>query len=231
MKKNINSVAEYFDFGCGRCELGGTLECKVHTWAHTLAELRRLLQQCEVVECLKWSQPCYTANGKNIVLIAAFKGYCAVSFFQGHGLTGAHIDISAINPKYLKNNQLALNELLVQPGKNTQQGRLIKITSNDDITQLKPIIKGLVIEAIELAQNSLSVTKPEPPKLDIPQELQQCFDQQPDVKEAFNRLTPGRQRSYLLHIGAAKQSKTKVNRIQKCIPKIKDGLGFNEYGK
>jgi uncharacterized protein YdeI (YjbR/CyaY-like superfamily) len=159
---------------------------------------------------LKWSQPVYTLDNSNIVLIGAFKESCIISFFKG---------------ALLKDTQ----GILGKPGENTQVGRWIKFTNIQQITDLESTIKAYIYEAIEVEKSGAKVVLKGLDEYEIPEELQHKFDEDLSFKIAFNKLTPGRQKSYLLHFSSTKQSQTRIARIEKCIPKILIGKGFNEY--
>lgn len=201
-------VDVYLIDGCGRCNLYATPDCKVHNWARELKLLRNIVLSCGLTEALKWSQPCYTNNGKNVLLVTAFKDYCCISFFKG---------------VLLKDEQY----LLEAPGENTQSGRIWKFTNVSQIKDTEALIKAYIFEAIDIEKAGLKVTfkkNPEP----IPEELEEVFKTKPEVKTAFEALTPGRQRGYILHFSQAKQSKTRMTRIEKYIPKILEGKGFHD---
>lgn len=202
------SVESYFSDGCGRCPLGGTSRCKVHNWTEELKLLRSLIIDCGLEEESKWGVPTYTYHKNNVLILAAFNEYCSISFFKGALLSDDA-------------------KILEKPGKNTQAARLIKFTDVKEIPKLKSKIKAYIFEAIELEKAGLKVEfekNPEP----IPEELLNKFEENPKVKSAFERLTPGRQRGYVLFFSAPKQSKTRISRIEKCIPKILSGIGLND---
>ena len=191
-----------------RCPLGGTPDCKVHSWQAELKRLREIVLDCGLTEELKWSVPCYTHNGKNVFILSAFVDYCAISFFKG---------------ALLKDPQ----ELLVKPGENSQAARYLKFTSLLQINEQETVIRAFIKEAIAIEKAGLKVQfkkEPEP----IPEEFQVFLDGDPHLKQAFESLTPGRKRGYILHFTQPKQSKTRVSRIEKCIPKILAGLGFHD---
>ncbi|MEM6264835.1 MAG: YdeI/OmpD-associated family protein [Bacteroidota bacterium] len=202
------TVETYLLEGCGRCPLGGTPDCKVHPWKEALIELRKIPLACGLQEEVKWGVPCYTFQGKNVLLITALKHYCAMSFFKG---------VLLADPE----------QILVAPGKHSQSDRLVKFTSASEVMNLAPILKTYVFEAIEIEQAGLKVSfnrTPEP----IPEELQQKFEEDPTLRTAFESLTPGRQRGYLLHFSQPKQAKTRFARIEKCTPNILNGIGLND---
>ena len=205
------SVENYFIEGCGRCALGGTPDCKVHAWGHELELLRRIVLDSELTEESKWGVPCYTTQGKNVLLVSAFKDYCAISIFKGALLADS-------------------KNLLVKPGKNSQAARMLKFTSTEKIQEIEADIKELINEAIKAEKAGLKVNfkkNPEP----IPQELEDKFEQDLVFKSAFESLTPGRQRGYIIHFSQPKQSSTRISRIEKCVPKILNGEGMHDKYK
>ncbi|GAB5538445.1 MAG: YdeI family protein [Salibacteraceae bacterium] len=205
------SVEQYFIDGCGRCPLGGTPECKVHTWGPELALLRSIIVESGLTEEAKWGSPCYTLNGKNILMLSAFKDYISISFFKG---------------VLLKDEK----QLLQKPGPHSQSSRLMKFTEVQQIEDKAPHIAAYIFEAIEVEKAGLTVEfkkNPEP----IPDELEETFVNDPAFKAAFEALTPGRQRGYILHFSQPKQSKTRISRIEKCTPMILSGIGLHDKYK
>lgn len=205
-----SKVDQYLIDGCGRCALGGTPECKVHKWNQELVFLRSIILECDLVEEVKWSQPTYTYNGKNVLMMAAFKDCCFISFFKGSLMK---------DPK----------NLLEFAGPNSQIAKFIKFTDFKQIQKLAPTIKLYIKEAIEVEKLGVKVELKEIKEQSIPQELEQRLKKDSKLRKAFEALTPGRQRSYLIHIAQAKQKETRESRIDKCIPIIMEGRGFNEY--
>ena len=201
-------VDKYLKEGCGRCSLWKTPKCKVNTWQKTLKQLRQLLLDCGLSEDVKWSQPCYTIKKKNVVLLSAFKEYCALSFFKGSLLKDP-------------------NKILVSPGVNSQATRQIRFTDTNTVPKMKSILKAYIEEAINIENTGLKVKFKKNPE-SIPDELQYKFEENPAFRKSFESLTPGRQRSYILFFSAAKQSKTRESRIDKCMPMILDGKGLND---
>ena len=204
--RDINT---YFSVGCGRCSLGGTPECKVHTWATELKRLRQLILECGLAEEVKWGSPCYTFQGNNVLLIGAFKEKAVLSF-----LKGALIKDEA--------------GILDWPGENSQSAKVFKVTKAEQISVHRDLLKAYIYEAIELERSGAKVETKQPTAQDWPAELVQQFTAQPTFKQAFLALTPGRQRGYLMHFNSAKQTKTREDRIQKCMPKIFEGKGMQE---
>ena len=202
-------VDQYLADGCGRCPLGGTPQCKVHNWQAELQKLRAILLDLGLTEDLKWKIPCYTDQNRNIVLLSAFKEYCALSFFKG---------------ALLKDDK----GILEAPGENTQAARLIRFTGVAQIAELETAIRAYVGEAIELEKAGLQVDFKAKNELQFPPELEEKFARDPDFYDAFQALTPGRQRGYLLYFTGAKQSQTRNARIEKYRAKILEGKGFHD---
>lgn len=202
-------VDQYLDIGCGRCSLGGTPQCKVHFWPQELNVLRLLILDCGLTEEVKWDVPCYTFNGKNILILAALKNYCSISFFKG-ALLGDE------------------DKLLSKPGESTQGGRVMKFTSVEQIVELEPSIKAYIFEAIEVEKAGLKIEVKK--ELDpLPEELVEAFKTDKILEAAFYNLTPGRQRGYVLFFNQAKQAKTRIARIEKYRADILIGKGMGEY--
>ena len=178
-------------------------------WKEEMKLLRKICLDCGLTEDFKWMHPCYTLKGKNVVLIHEFKEYCALLFHKG---------------ALLKDTE----NILVQQTENVQAARQIRFTNIDEIITLESTIKAYIFEAIEVEKAGLEVKMKKVSEFNMPQELQQKFKEDPALKTAFKALTPGRQRGYLLYFSQAKQSKTRVSRIEKYIPKIFDGKGVND---
>jgi uncharacterized protein YdeI (YjbR/CyaY-like superfamily) len=177
-------------------------------WEAEVAAMRRLLAGFALKEERKWGKPTYTVDGKNVVILQGFKDYFALGFFQGALLK---------DPK----------KLLVQLGQ-VQAGRVMKFESAKDITAKAATIKAYVREAIAVEKAGLRVKKRETSDFPVPEELKQRFRSDPSFKRAFDALTPGRQRGYLYHFAAAKQSATRAARIEKARPAVFEGRGFLE---
>lgn len=178
-------------------------------WQKELERLRDILLDCMMQEDLKWGVPCYSYHDSNIVLIHGFKEYCAILFFKGALLS---------DPE----------NILIQQTANVQAARQIRFTSLKEIVQLEAIIKSYVFEAIEVEKAGLQVNLKKVSEFAVAEEFQQKLDKMPKLKKAFEALTPGRQRAYLLHFSSAKQAKTRESRIEKCIPQILDGKGLDD---
>ncbi|MCB9426065.1 MAG: YdeI/OmpD-associated family protein [Flavobacteriales bacterium] len=205
------SVDIYFAEGCGRCPLGKTPDCKVHLWTQELELLREIVLQSGLQETCKWGVPCYTYNDKNVVMISAFKNYCCISFFKGALLQDTY-------------------QLLTQPGPNSQAVRLFQFTKLKEIQVIQNHIEAYIQEAIEIEKAGLEI--PFKKELEpLPEELVQKFEEDPSLKSAFESLTPGRQRGFLLHFSQPKQSATRISRIEKCTPMILSGIGLHDKYK
>lgn len=209
MSKTPIDVDEYLKLGCGRCPLGETPECKVHPWRAELKSLRQLVLKSGLVEEIKWGVPCYSFEGKNIAVVAALKDHCSISFFKGAGLS---------DPE----------GILERPGENSQSARLIRFTSVAQIRKLSSAIESFLRAAIELEKTGYKPPKIAPSDMQWPLELVEVLRNDPQLQEAFQALTPGRQRGYLLFFGSAKQPKTRLDRIEKNRARILEGLGLHD---
>lgn len=201
-------VDQYLEIGCGRCPLVGTPDCKVNTWREELVELSRIVLKSGLKEEIKWGNPCYTFNGKNVLMLSALKSCALIGFFKGALLKDHH-------------------GLLVSPGKHSQSDQRLVFTNVETISDQEPIILEYIQQAIEIEKGGLKVAykkNPEP----IPEELESVFEDDPALRVAFEGLTPGRQRGYILYFSQPKQAKTRFSRIEKCIPKIMEGKGFHD---
>jgi uncharacterized protein YdeI (YjbR/CyaY-like superfamily) len=181
---------------------------KAKKWQEESEELRRILLDCPLTEELKWGEPCYTIHGKNIVLIGGFKEYCSLLFFKGALMSDP-------------------NGILVAPG-SVQAGRQIRFTHLREIVAMENTLKTYIYEAIEVEKLGLKVTLRKHSEYIVPEELQNKLDELPVLKTAFEALTPGRQRAYILHFSAPKQAKTRASRVEKCMQLILDGKGLND---
>jgi uncharacterized protein YdeI (YjbR/CyaY-like superfamily) len=182
---------------------------KTKKWQEELEKLRTIVLDCRLTEELKWGVPCYTFQKANIVLIHVFKEYCAFLFFKGALLNDT-------------------NGILIQQTKNVQAGRQIRFTNVREIVKMKPILKAYIYEAIEVEKAGLKVNFKKATEFIIPEEFQNKLNKIPALKTAFNALTPGRQRAYILYFSAPKQSKTRESRVEKCMQQILNGKGLND---
>ena len=228
------SVEHYLAEGCGRCPLGGTPDCKVHRWTAELERLRAIVRgvadgmadevvdgvvddvsmgsQTELKEALKeelkWGVPCYTLEGKNVLMVSALKEVCCVSFFKGALLKDP-------------------GGLLEKAGPNSQAARLMKFRSMEEVAEREGALRVLIEQAVAVERAGLKVVlepNPEP----VPEELEQAFAEDPSLATAFEALTPGRRRGYILFVSQPKQAKTRVARVEKCIPMILAGIGLHD---
>jgi len=182
---------------------------KNSNWQKELEQLRKIVLDCGLNEELKWGCPCYTNQDTNIVLIHVFKEYCALLFFKGA----------------LLNNS---NGILIQQTKNVQSARQVRFTNVSEIVKMKSILKTYIYEAVEVEKAGLKVELKKTTEYKIPEEFQKKLNKSAALKKAFNALTPGRQRAYLLYFSAPKQSKTREDRIEKYNKHILEGKGLND---
>lgn len=178
-------------------------------WQKEMQKLRPILLDCGLDEALKWNLPCYTLQGKNIVVIQPFKKYLALLFLKGALIQDT-------------------DGILLKTGENTHAGRQIRFNSVKEITGLEPILKTYIFQAIEVERAGLKVSIKRNDELDIPDELQDKFEKSTAFKKAFDALTPGRQRGYIFYFAQPKQSKTRTARIEKYLPQIMEGKGIND---
>jgi uncharacterized protein YdeI (YjbR/CyaY-like superfamily) len=182
---------------------------KAKKWQEEIKKLRIIILDCGLTEELKWGCPCYTFHMSNIVLIHVFKEYCAVLFFKGALLNDA-------------------SGILVQQTKNVQAARQVRFTSVQEIVKIKSILRTYIYEAIEVEKAGLKVDLKKTTEFTVTEEFKKKLDESPALKTAFDALTPGRQRAYMLYFSAPKQSKTRESRIEKYMQHILDGKGLND---
>lgn len=182
---------------------------KAQKWPDELARLRTIVLDCGLVEDFKWYQPCYTFQNSNVAIISEFKDYCSLAFFKGALLS----DPSA---------------LLIRPGENTQSGRQMRFTNVAQINEMEAVIKAYLYEAIQVEKAGLTIHYKTTDEYSIPLELQAKLNSFPALKTAFEALTPGRQRAYILHFSTPKQSQTRQARVEKYIQHILNGKGLND---
>ena len=178
-------------------------------WHEEFETLRSIVLECQLTEELKWYQPCYTFQNRNVVLIHGFKEYCALLFFKGALLK---------DPK----------RILIQQTENVQAARQVRFTSVRAIVKMKPILKAYIQEAIEVEKAGLKVKLKKTSDFKIPEEFQSKLDEIPALQTAFRALTPGRQRGYLFYFAQPKQSKTRAARVERCMQQIFNGKGIND---
>jgi len=182
---------------------------KAKNWQEEIRKMRTIALACGLTEELKWGCPCYTLNGRNIVLIHVFKDYCAYLFFKG---------------ALLKDEK----NILVQQTGNVQSARQVRFTHLREITRIQSSLKAYIYEATEVEKAGLKVEMKKTVEYTIPAELQNKMDELPALKAAFKALTPGRQRGYLLYFSQPKQSKTRESRIEKYLKHILNGKGLDD---
>lgn len=182
---------------------------KAKKWQEEFEKLRAIILDCGLAEELKWGQACYSFENKNIVLIHGFKEYCALLFFKGALLA---------DPEHI----------LVQQTENVQAARQVRFTNVQEIVKMERLLTAYIYEAVEIEKAGLKVSYKKTADFKIPEEFQNKLNKMPALKTAFDTLTPGRQKGYLLYFAAAKQSKTRESRIEKCTKQILKGKGLND---
>jgi uncharacterized protein YdeI (YjbR/CyaY-like superfamily) len=180
---------------------------KAKKWHEEFEKLRTIVLDCGLTEELKWGKPCYSFQKSNVVLIHGFKDYCALLFFKG---------------ALLKDPQC----ILIQQTENVQAARQLRFTNGREIVKMEPVLKAYIKQAKEKA--GLKVNFKKTSEFKIPEEFQDRLNEMPGLKAAFDALTPGRQRGYILYFSAAKQSKTRESRVEECMPQILNGKGLND---
>jgi uncharacterized protein YdeI (YjbR/CyaY-like superfamily) len=182
---------------------------KAQKWQKEFKKMRQIALDCDLVEELKWGQACYTFEKKNIVLIHGFKEYCAFLFFKG---------------SLLKDEK----GILIRQTENVQGARQVRFTDVKQISKLERVLKSYIYEAVKIEESGLKVEYKKTSDFKIPEEFQAKLDENPALKKAFERLTPGRQRAYIFYFSSAKQSKTRETRIQKYVKHILKGKGMDD---
>ncbi|MBK9191688.1 MAG: YdeI/OmpD-associated family protein [Crocinitomicaceae bacterium] len=178
-------------------------------WQSEMQKMRLIALDCKLTEDLKWGCPCYTINNSNVVLIHEFKDYCAFLFFKGALMK---------DPK----------GILIQQSKNVQAARQIRFTGVSEITKLQTVLRSYIKQAIEIEKSGLKVEMKKTTEFEMPEEFKKELTKNKKLKSAFESLTPGRQRAYLIFFSSAKQSATRQARIEKHIPDILKGKGLND---
>lgn len=205
---NRTSVDSYLQDGCGRCDRYQTPTCKVHRWTPALVALRALLRSTVLTEEMKWGAPCYTLDGRNVVMLGALQDCCTLSFFKGAALVDEEGALERIGP-------------------NAHSGRVLRFRSVEDALARSEQALRFVEQAIALERSGGKVPPragPEP----VPAELEQRLAADTALRAAFDALTPGRRRSHVLHVSGAVQSATRARRVERCVADILAGRGFNE---
>lgn len=204
----ITDVEDYFARGCGRCDRFATPDCSTRLWLPGLLTLRRILREMGLTETAKWGHPCYMHAGRNIALFGAFRGDFRLTF---------------MNAALLQDP----DRLLERQGLNTRHPDCLRFTDNDGPARLESTIRAYLAEAMAYAERGLLPPK-EPSEIPLPDELVEALDSDPDLAEAFAALTPGRQKSWALHLNDAKTTATRLARIEKGRAKIIAGKGATE---
>jgi uncharacterized protein YdeI (YjbR/CyaY-like superfamily) len=179
------------------------------TWQPEMERLREIALGCGLTEVIRWGKPCYAVDGGNVVLIQGFKAYCALLFFKG---------VLIDDP----------DGLLVDVGANSRVGKQARFTSVAQIEENATALTLLIEQAIALERSGAKVERADPEQTPVPEEFQQRLDDDSALRDAFERMTPGRQREYLLYFSNAKQSKTRADRVEKSVPQILEGLGLRD---
>lgn len=204
---NTGDVDSYLEDGCGRCKHYQTPECKVHLWADALRAIRELVRSTELEEQLKWGSPCYSLEGQNVVMIGAYRDNCVLSFLKGAALPDP-------------------TNILEKPGPNTRYARVVRFRSLEEVVARRDALTQLLHEALVFERSGQEVQVEDDDVL--PAELEERLEVDAELKEAFEALTPGRQRSYQIYIGGAKKAETRHARVERSVEKIMAGKGWNE---
>lgn len=204
----ITEIGDFFTKGCGRCARFDTADCSIRPFTEGLNRLRALCLSAGLTEMVKWGHPCYMHAGRNIVIFGAFRGDFRLTFFNA----GLMTDPSGV---------------LVKQGANTRHPDMIRFVDNGSVTTLEPVILAYLKEAMSYAEAGIKPDKvaDEP---DLPDELVDALDSDPELAEAFRNLTPGRQKSYVIHLASAQKPETRIARILKFRPHILSGKGATE---
>ena len=204
----ITDIEEYFSKGCGRCERFATPECSTRQWIQGLTDLRRICLEAGLVETVKWGQPCYMHGGRNIAILGALRDDFRLGFF---------------NAALLKDP----NGILEKSGPNTRHPDMIRFLKNTQVAEMEPGITSYLKEAMRYAEKGIKPPK-EQSEIELPGELVEALESDPELADAFHRLTPGRQKSYVINLNSAKKSETRISRIAKYRDKILAGKGAME---
>lgn len=205
---NTTSVDSYLADGCGRCDRYQTPACKVLLWTPILVALRQMLRASGLVEEMKWGSPCYTLDGANVLMLVSLKDRCALQFFKGVALADPDGELEASGP-------------------NSRFVRLLAFRSLADFERRRDRAAVFLDRAIAFERAGTPLDVP-PAAEPVPEELEQRLAEDPALADAFAALTPGRRRSHILHVSGAKQADTRARRVERCVPEILAGRGFNE---
>lgn len=205
----ITEVEDYFSRGCGRCERFATAECSTRQWAGGLPALRQLCLDMKLVETVKWAHPCYMHNDRNIAIIGAFRSDFRLSFFHAALMKDpAHV--------------------LERQGPNAKHPDMIRVTDNAHVAAMEAVIRSYLLEAMQYADAGIMPPK-DTSELELPEELTEALDSDPELAEAFCRLAHGRQRSYVINLNSAKRPGTCISRIVAFRERILAGKGATEW--
>jgi len=204
----ITKIEDYFERGCGRCPRFDTPECSTRRWVRGLNDLRRICLEAGLAEAVKWGHPCYMHAGRNIAILGAFRSDFRISFFDA---------------ALLKDSK----GVLEKQGPNTRHPDMIRFSENEAVAQLEPIILSYLLEAMGYAEAGIKAPK-EQQEIDLPDELAEALAADPELARAFECLTPGRQRSYVIHLSSAKKPETRIARVDRLRGKILEGKGALE---
>ncbi len=204
----ITDIEDYFSKGCGRCERFATADCSAKRWEDGLKDLRRICLNEGLIETVKWGHPCYRHGNRNIAILGAFRGDFRMSFFDA---------------ALLKDPE----NILERQGPNTAHPDMIRFETRTQVTEREPIIRSYLKEAMGYAEAGIKPPK-EKSEIKVPDELLDAFKTDPELSDAFHNLTPGRRKSYVINLNAAKRSETRYARIAKFRDKIISGKGATE---
>ena len=204
----ITDIEDYFSKGCGRCGRFATADCSTRRWARGLTGLRRICLAAGLAETAKWGHPCYMHEGRNIVVLGAFRGDFRISFFDA---------------ALMKDPE----GVLEKQGANTRRPDMIRFADNAQVAEMEPVIVSYLREAMGYAEAGLRPPKDES-EIELPDELTDALDFDPELAEAFHNLTPGWRKSYAVNLNSAKNSATRTSRIAKFRDKILAGKGALE---
>ena len=204
----ISDIEDYFAKGCGRCRRFDTPSCSTKLWAPGLTRLREICRASGLVETVKWGHPCYVHGSRNVAIIGAFQRDFRLSFF---------------NAALMKDPA----GILERAGPNTRQPDMIRFTSNDGPDRQKDVIRAYLAEATGYAEAGMKPQRDESAP-ELPRDLVEALDADPELAEAYHALTRGRQRSYVIHLSGAKTAETRRRRILDCRDRIMAGRGATE---
>ncbi len=204
----ITEIEDYFSLGCGRCERFATADCSTRRWIGGLLALRKICIDLKLIETVKWAHPCYMHKDRNIAIFGAFRDDFRLSFF---------------NAALMKDPE----GVLERQGPNTRHPDMIRFTDNSQVAAMEGTIRSYLNEAMGYAEAGILPAK-EAGEIELPSELAEALDSDPELAEAFHSLTPGRQKSYVINLNSAKKSETRISRIAAFRDRILNGKGALE---